>query len=110
MTRSRPSTEKSQSMSGIDTRSLFRNRSKRRPCSTGSKVGDAKAVVDQAPRGAASSRADHDLVLTAEVVEVPDDQDVGGEAGLADYLQLNVEPFPDLERRAFGIAPAQPLL
>ena len=38
MTFSRPSTEKSQSMSGMDTRSMFRNRSKISPCCSGSRL------------------------------------------------------------------------
>ena len=64
-------------------------------------VGDAQAVRDQAARRAAAPRPDHDRVLAREVVEVPDDEEVGRIAGLPDDHELVLGAL--LDRRA-GLA------
>ena len=62
-------------------------------------VGDLEAVGgERAGRGAAAG-ADADPVLLGEVDEVPDDEEVVGEAHLADRLQLEAEPLVELRRR-----------
>ena len=55
-------------------------------------VRDAEAVADEAPGGAAPPGPDGDAVLAREPIEVPDDQEVGGIAGLGDDGQLFFDP------------------
>ena len=63
-------------------------------------VGDLEAVGDERAGRRAAARADADPVALRERDEVPDDQEVVGEAHLADRLQL--------ELRAARGAPASP--
>ena len=72
-------------------------------------LGDAQAVGDERPGGRSSSRADADAVPAGERDEVPDDQEVVGEAHLADRLQLECEPLVEL-RRPLRVAAGEPLL
>src|SRR5438105_981247 len=67
----------------------------------------AEAVRDQAARRAAASRPDHDPVLSREVVEVPDDQEVRRVAGLADDRKLLLRPL-FRGRRGRSEPPVQP--
>ena len=53
-------------------------------------VRDAEAVRHEAARRAAAPRTDDDPVLAREIVEIPDDQKVGGVAGLADDRKLQL--------------------
>ena len=60
-------------------------------------VGDLEAVGDEAAGGRAAARADADRrCCLREVDEVPDDQEVVGEAHLLDRLQLVLEPLVQL--------------
>src|SRR5207245_4314817 len=59
-------------------------------------VGDLEAVRDEAAGRRASPRADADAVRFREMDEVPDDQEVVGEAHLLDRLQLVLEPLVQL--------------
>ena len=59
-------------------------------------VGDLERVGDERAGGRAAARADRDAVLLGEVDEVPDDQEVVGEAHLLDRLQLVLEPLLEL--------------
>ena len=61
-------------------------------------VGDLEAVGDERAGGRAAARADADPVPLREADEVPDDQEVVGEAHLADRLQLEREPLLELGR------------
>ena len=58
-------------------------------------VGDLQAVRDERAGRRSAPRADGDAVLLGEPHEVPDDQEVVGEAHLADRLELELEPRPD---------------
>ena len=51
------------------------------------------------PGRGAAARADADAVRLREVDEVPDDEEVVGEAHLLDRLQLEAEPLVELGRR-----------
>ena len=66
-------------------------------------VGD-----DRAGRRAAAG-ADRDAVLLRVADEVPDDQEVGGEAHLLDHPELELEPLDRLGRRRVAVAGAQAL-
>ena len=59
-------------------------------------VGDRERVGDERAGGRAAARADRDAVLLREADEVPDDQEVVGEAHLLDRLQLVLEPLLEL--------------
>ena len=56
-------------------------------------VGDLEAVGGERAGRRAAARADADPVPLREVDEVPDDQEVVGEAHLPDRLQLELEPL-----------------
>src|SRR5690348_12468991 len=56
----------------------------------GVEVGDAEAVGNEAARGASTPGTDHDPVLPREVVEVPDDQEVGRVTRRLDHRELLV--------------------
>ena len=72
-------------------------------------VGDLERVGGERAGGRAAARADADAVPLREVDEVPDDQEVVGEAHLADRLQLELEPLAQL-RRHLVVAALEPLL
>ena len=72
-------------------------------------VGDLEAVGDEAAGGRAAAGADRDPLLLREVDEVPHDQEVVGEPHLADRLQLEAEPFPQLVPDLL-VASREPLL
>ena len=61
-------------------------------------VGDRERVGDERAGGRAAARADGDAVRLREVDEVPDDQEVVGEAHLLDRLQLVLEALLELGR------------
>ena len=56
-------------------------------------LGDAERVADGAVGGAASALAE-DVVAAAELDEVPDDEEVAGEAELLDDVELAVDRVP----------------
>ena len=66
------------SMSGIDTRSGFRKRSKIRLKSSGSTSVMRSAIRDQAPGRRSAARPDRNPLLARVADEVPDDQEVPG--------------------------------
>ncbi len=72
-------------------------------------VGDLERVGGERAGGRAAAGADADPVHLREVDEVPDDQEVVGEAHLADRLQLELEPLAQL-RRHLVVAALQPLV
>ena len=72
-------------------------------------VGDLEAVGGERAGGRAAAGADADAVPLREADEVLDDQEVVGEAHLADGLQLELEPLPQLGRDLV-VAPLEPLL
>src|SRR5581483_6787473 len=59
-------------------------------------VGDVQAVGGQRAGRRAPAGTDADAVLAREADEVPDDQEVVGEAHLADGLQLELEALAQL--------------
>ena len=61
-------------------------------------LGDVEAVGGERACGRAAAGADRDAVLLRELDEVPDDQEVVGEAHLLDRLELELEPLLDLRR------------
>ena len=61
-------------------------------------VGDLERVGGERAGGRAAAGADADPVHLGEVDEVPDDQEVVGEAHLLDRLQLELEPLAQLRR------------
>ncbi len=73
-------------------------------------VGDLQHVGDQRPRGAAATWTDLDAVAARRAHEVPDDEEVGREAGLLDDVQLHAQPLVRLARRIGAEALAQALL
>src|SRR5215218_8394576 len=105
MTRSRPATEKSMSMSGRSLRAGLRNRSKSRSY----RIGSTSVMFRQYAASEAAAGPDADPVLLREVDEVPHDQEVVGEAHLANRLQLEPEPLRQL-RRHLVVAPLEALL
>ena len=60
---------------------------------------DVEAVGDERAGGRSSAGADADPARSRERDEVPDDEEVVGEAHLADRLQLEREPLAELGRR-----------
>src|SRR5207253_9814861 len=62
-------------------------------------VGDLEAVGGERAGRAASPRADLDPASLCERDEVPDDQEVVGEAHLLDRLELEAEALLQLRRR-----------
>ena len=56
-------------------------------------VHDAEAVGDAAARGRPAARPHPDLRLARVADEVPDDEEVGGEAHVADDVELVVDPL-----------------
>ena len=63
-------------------------------------VGDVERVGDDRAGRRAAARADGDAVLLGVADEVPDDQEVGGEAHLLDHPELELEPLDRLGRAA----------
>ena len=84
--------QKSMSMSGMLMRSGLRKRSKSRSYCERIDVGDAQRVGDHRAGRRAAARAHRDVVLAGVADEVPDHQEVAGEAHLVDHLDLVVEP------------------
>ena len=84
------------SMSGIDLRPGFRKRSKRRSYWIGSMSVISRQYATSEP--AAEPRPGPTPIPSrfAKRDEVPDDQEVVGEAHLADRLELELEPFLEL--------------
>ena len=72
-------------------------------------VGDVERVGDDRARRRAAARADRDAVLLGVADEVPDDQEVGGEAHLLDHPELELEPLDRLGGRRLAVAVAQAL-
>src|SRR5215203_2686036 len=72
-------------------------------------VRDVQAIRGERAGGRAAAGPDADPVLLREVDEVPDDQEVVGEAHLANRLQLKPEPLRQL-RRHLVVAPLEALL
>ena len=72
-------------------------------------VGDLEAVRGDRAGGRPTSWPDADSVLLREVDEVPDDQEVVGEAHLLDRLELEAKAFRQLRRR-LPVALGEPLL
>ena len=70
-------------------------------------VGDAQRVGHERAGGRAAARADADAVGLGEADEVPDDQEVVGEAHLADRLELELEPVA-AARVSVAVALGQP--
>ena len=67
-------------------------------------VDDAQAVGDAAAGGRAPARADPDTRLAGEADEVPHDEEVRGEAHVADDTELVVEPLDHLGRERRPVA------
>ena len=88
MTSPRRRSQKSMSISGSDTRSGFRKRSKMRSYSQRVDVGDAQAVRHEAAGRRAAARADRDALLARVADEVPDDQEVARVLHPLDHLDL----------------------
>ena len=76
----------------------------------GVEVGDAEREGDQGAGGAAPAGPGGDAVLAGEVVEVPDDQEVGGVAGLGDYRQLRRGALLGRDRGIGAVAPLEAVL
>src|SRR5204862_5448770 len=73
-------------------------------------VGDVQDVRDDRAGSGATTWAHGDAVVLRELDEVPDDQEVGGEAHLEDDVELHLEPLDGLGRRRVAVASAQPLM
>ena len=73
-------------------------------------VGDAQGVADDGARGRAAPGADGDAVVLGELDEVPDDEEVGVEAHLADDAELEVEALARLGGRLGAVAAHDALL
>src|SRR5438445_6520293 len=105
MTSSRRSSAKSMSMSGMEIRSGFRNRSNSSPYRIGSIFDPQTVRGERAGRGAAA-RPHGDPLLTRVVDKVPDDEEVPGEPHLLDDRELMGEARLDrLARRRAVTAP-----
>ena len=72
-------------------------------------IGDLEAVRGDRTGGRPAARPDADPVLLREVDEVPDDQEVVGEAHLLDRLELEAQAFRQF-RRGLPVALDEPLL
>ena len=72
-------------------------------------VGDLEAVGDERAGGGAAARADADPVPLRERDEVPDDEEVVGEAHLADGLQLELEALAQVGVDLVVALPEAPL-
>src|SRR5207237_3316356 len=68
-------------------------------------VDDAQAVGDAAAAGRTASGPDSDAPFARVADEVPDDEEVGGEAHLRDDAQLVVEPLRDRRRQGVAVTP-----
>ena len=66
-------------------------------------IGNPQAVGDQAARGRAAARPDRDAHLARLVDQVADNQEVAGETGALDNVQLVGQPLLDL-RADFAVA------
>ena len=108
MTSSRRLCSMSRSMSGGSARSREMKRSNSRSMRTGSDGGDAEAVAHRGiGRGAAPLT--EDLVLPAELDEVPHGEEIALVGELADDLKLAFELCPDVFRDAAAVALPGPL-
>ncbi len=72
-------------------------------------IGDLQAVGDDRAGRRAAPRTDRDAVLLRVADEVPDDQEVGGEAHLLDHPELELKPLDRGGGRRVAVAGAQPL-
>ena len=105
----RRASQKSTSISGGETRSGFRKRSKDQSELQGIDVGNAEDVRRPANRRGAAARPDRNPALLREMNEVPDDQEVADEPGLLEDADFVIEPLDQLRIRqgALPIAIAQ---
>ena len=91
------------------SRSALRKRSKSRSYSSGSTSVICSAVGDDRARRRAAARAHRDAAVLGELHEVPDDQEVGGEAHLLDHRRAPSRaarpPRPAAGRRSGGAGP-----
>jgi hypothetical protein len=96
--------QKSMSKSGIDTRSGFRKRSKRRLYGMGSRsvMRIAYATIDPRPSRAPGPPGCRFLRVADEV---PDDEEVAGELHLRDDVELHLEAL-SVRVAVDGLAPA----
>ena len=67
-------------------------------------VGDPKAIGHDRAGGRSSARSDADALLASEPDQVPDHQEVPGEAHLEDHAHLQVESIPDLRGQRIAVA------
>jgi hypothetical protein len=91
MTRSRLSMQKSTSKSGMDTRSGFRKRSKRRSYGIGSMSVMRSAYATSEPAPEPRPGPTGTPLRFAPVDEVLDDEEVPGEAHVVDDVDLDLE-------------------
>ena len=108
----RRSLQKSTSMSGGETRSGFRNRSKMSPILQRIDVRDSKNISRQRTGGRTAAGPDRNPALFREMDEVPDDQKVTDEPGLLEHAQFVIEPLDQFRVgfRAVAKAIAQTLV
>ena len=107
--RSRPATEKSESMSGIDLRPGLRKRSNSRSWASGSRSTIRSAYATSDPAAEPRPGPDADAVLARPAHVVPHDQEVAGEAHLGDDAEFEPEPLLRGGRPAAGVSPLQAL-
>ncbi len=84
--------QKSMSISGIEIRSGLRNRSKSRSYCQRIDVGNLQRVAHQAARGRSAPRPYRHSLRARVADEIPDDQEVAGEAHLLDHLDFIGKP------------------
>ena len=75
------------------------------PVADGIDVDDAQAVRDAAAAGRAASGPDPNALVARVADEVPDDEEVRGEAHLRNDAQLVVETFRDRGRHRLAVPP-----
>ncbi len=73
-------------------------------------VGDAEGVAHDGPGGRTAAGSDGDAVVFGELDVVPDDEEVGVEAHLADDAELELEALTRLGGRLGAVAAHDPLL
>ena len=73
-------------------------------------VGDAERVADDGPGGGPAAGSHGDAVVLGELDVVPDDQEVGVEAHLADDPELEVEALDHLGAGLAAVAARDALL
>ena len=106
MTSPRRRSQKSMSISGSDTRSGLRKRSKMRSVLQRIDVGDAQAVRDEAASRRSAARADRNPLLARVADEVPDDQEVPGVAHPLDHRRSRTRAAVRSRRDAWRREPA----